>query len=82
MLKVYNEIDLCDFEFWGGAVDVAKYLDYDDFETIENYMLECFDEYVTETEINDFVWFEDDYIAEMLGYDSFEELMEDRKENL
>lgn len=79
MLKVYKEIDLCDFEFWGGAKDVAEYLEDDDFDIIENYLVDSGDEYITETEINDFVWFEDDYIAELLGYDDFEDLMEQRK---
>ena len=81
MLKIYNEIDLCDFEFWGGATEVAKYLDDDDFAVIENYFLECYDEYLTETEINDFVWFEDDYIAELLDYDDFEDLVKQKEEN-
>ena len=81
MLKVYREIDLCDFEFWGGAKDVAEYLTDDDFDIIENYLVDPGNEYMTETEINDFVWFEDDYIAELLGYDDFDELMKDRKED-
>ena len=30
---------------------------------------------MTDTELNDFMWFEDDTIAEWLGYNDFDEIM-------
>lgn len=34
---------------------------------------------MSDTEINDIFWFEEDFIAETLGYNDFEELMNDRE---
>lgn len=76
---IKKEESLSNFEFWSGAKDTAKYLTDDEFNTIENMLEESNPEGMTETEINDFFWFEEDTIAEWLGYSSFEELM-DREE--
>ena len=60
------EKSLKDFDFWGGAIANVKNLTDDEFDTIENY-LEGF-ELITETEINDFFWFEMEFWAtEILG---------------
>ena len=37
---------------------------------------ELYPEGMEEVEVNDFFWFEDDTIAEWLGYSSFEEIIE------
>lgn len=60
------EKSLKDFDFWSGAILNAKNLTDEEFDTIENY-LEGF-ELMTETEINDFFWFEMAFWAtEVLG---------------
>lgn len=60
------EKSLKDFDFWSGAILNAKNLTDEEFDTIENY-LEGF-ELMTETEINDFFWFEMGFWAtEILG---------------
>ena len=60
------EKSLKDFDFWSGAILNAKNLTDEEFDTIENY-LEGF-ELMTETEINDFFWFEMEFWAtEILG---------------
>ena len=79
-MKIYEEKNLIDFEFWSGAKDTAKYLTDDDLEQIENILNTEYPDGIGETELNDFFGFEDDFIAEMLGYSSFDELMKDRKE--
>ena len=66
-----------DFEFWSGARDRAKYLTDDQFDTIEAILEDAYPDGMTDTEINDFFWFEEDTIADWLGYNSFEELMEE-----
>lgn len=78
-MKIFEEKGLIDFEFWSGAKDTVKYLTDDDLEQIENILNAEYPEGIDETELNDFFWFEDDSIAEMLGYSSFDELMEDRE---
>lgn len=79
-MKYYVEKPLRDFEFWSGAKDTVKYLTAEDLEYIEN-MLDMDYEPMSETEINDYFWFEDDAIAQTLGYENFAELMKDREEN-
>ena len=78
-MKIYTEIALKDFEFWSGAKQTAQYLTDDDFDIIEN-ILEDEGESYSDTDINDIFWFQKDWIAEMLGYIDFDDLMEKREE--
>lgn len=74
-MKVYTEISLRDFEFWSGAKDTVKYLTEDELDTMEAILEDMYPDGMDETQINDIFWFEEDWIAEMLGYEDFEELM-------
>ena len=74
-MKIYTEESLRNFEFWSGAKDTVKYLTDDELDTIEKMLEELNPEGLSETDINDFFWFDDDTIAEWLGYEDFEELM-------
>lgn len=78
-MTIVTEQSLRDFRFWSGARSTVQYLTWDDLDTIED-ILESDGCTYTDTDINDMFWFEDDLIAEWLGYRDFEELMEDRKE--
>lgn len=80
-MKIVEYINLADFDFWAGAVDTAKYLTEEDFEKIEYFLRDTVPEGnpLTRTEVNDFFWFEEDTIAKLLGYDTFEALIEDRE---
>lgn len=80
-MKVIEEISLKDFEFWAGAVDTAKYLTDDELDAIEESLEELYPDGMDKTEINDYFWFEDDDIAQVLGYADFETLMDERKED-
>lgn len=80
-MKYLVEDNLHNFDFWAGAKDRVKMLTWSDLDTIESRFEDIFyDRTPTDTEINDMFWFEEDLIAEMLGYNSWEELEEDRKE--
>jgi len=74
-MKIYKDESLTGFEFWSGAKDTAKYLTDEELTTIESYLEELFPDGMDETELNDFFWFEDDTIAEWLGYEDFEAIM-------
>ena len=74
-MKIYSEKSLKDFDFWSGAKNTVKYLSEDEINQIETILEDCFPEGMSETEINDFFWFEDDTIAEWLGYSSFDDIM-------
>ena len=74
-MKLYREESIRNFDFWSGAKDTAKYLTEDEMNTIEEMLEELYPDGMSETELNDFFWFEDDTIAEWLGYEDFEALM-------
>ena len=64
------EFDINSFEFWGGATSTIKSIrELGKLDELESLIIEVFgdSENVSETDINDFVWFEDDYINEALG---------------
>lgn len=74
-MKITKEINAAsDFEFWSGGADTVKYLTNDEVETVLSFLEECYPDGMTETQLNDFFWFECDEIAQMLGYNDFEEI--------
>lgn len=75
-MKITKEVySWNDFDFWSGAEDTVKYLTCDEIETIFTQLEEIYPDGMTDTELNDFFWFEDDTIAEWLGYENFDEIM-------
>ena len=67
-MKVYQEISFEDFEAWSGAVDTKeKIIDAGKAEEFEALVEELFPNGIDATELNDFLWFDDDYILEILG---------------
>ena len=68
--------ELLELDLAQGAVDTIEELTDSEVETILS-MVECGDneEDITDSYISDFFWFERDLIAEWLGYDSFEDIM-------
>ena len=75
-MKIYTEQSIKDFEFWSGAKDRVKYLTFDELDALEEMLEECYPDGIGETELNDIFWFEEDMIAEWLGYNNFDEIME------
>lgn len=64
------EFSIDSFEFWSGAVDVIdRVKELGKLDELESLIIDVFSdsENVTETDINDFVWFEDDMINDYLG---------------
>ena len=73
---MYVKIEIDDFRTlknnsWSGALDTLKDIEEADKEDELMYLLEEIftDTIPTETEVNDFLWFERDYIYESLGLD-------------
>lgn len=79
-MKVYKEVySANDFEFWSGARDTVKYLTDSEIETIFSLLDDCDSgDGMSETAVNDFFWFEDDTIAEWLGWPDFGTIMNAR----
>lgn len=83
-MRVYKDIDANDLHstLWSGALDTIKYLTLDEcqqvldiYESSLELDSEGYPVAIDETELNDFFWFEDDTIAEWLGYNSFDDIM-------
>ena len=80
-MKVYKEVSLRDFGFWAGAVDHVEYLTGEEMDTIEELLEGEYPEGMSETDVNDLFWFDEDTIAAWLGYADFEELTEREDED-
>ena len=82
-MRIVTETSLEDFKAWCGAVDTLNTLNEkgltEQLETIlEN---DIFPDGCTDTELNDLLWFDNDAIAEWLGFSSWEALENDGEED-
>ena len=67
-MKIYREESLSNFKFWSGAIANAEEFTLEELEqiTIELEAVDDEDGY-SETEINDLMWFEPEYLASLIG---------------
>lgn len=73
-MKLYKEFSAEDFEAWCGGVDTLdKILEEGKGEDLEALLDEIFPDGATETEVNDLLWFEPEYVFENLGIETDEE---------
>lgn len=80
-MKIYIEVeDKFDFKPWGGAVATYDELTEEEFSWLLESLEDIHPEGISETELNDILWFETDFIAEYLGYSSWENLEEKHRE--
>lgn len=68
------EKPLSQFEFWSGAKERTDHLTTDQLDRLDDLLPEILGENPTDTAINDLFWFEEDFIAQLLGFDSWEAL--------
>lgn len=67
-MKLYKDFDANEFEAWSGAVDTLdRILNEGKGEELEELLDEIFPDGATETEVNDLLWFEPEYVFENLG---------------
>ena len=65
MFKVQKEISLTEFKAWSGGKDrLEKIIDYDMVDEATDYIMAVLGDTFTETELNDFLWFEMDALFE------------------
>ena len=68
-MKIIKEISMENFEAWSGAVETLETIkEHGKIKELE-YLIqkEFFRKPPTETQINDFLWFDDEYIFEVLN---------------
>lgn len=73
-MKIYYELNLKSFDAWSGAKETLATLTIKQIEQLENMLPDIFEDEASETQLNDFLWFETDTIAEMLGFRNWEHL--------
>lgn len=81
-MKIYCDISLERFEAWSGAEDTLNTLkDKDLCDRLEAILEDLYPDGMTDTELNDLLWFEEEAIAEWLGFSSWEDLENDGEED-
>ena len=67
-MRITKEIDLKNFEAWSGGVATLEGLKRLDLvEELENQLNGIYSEGLDETQLNDLLWFEDEWVCEMVG---------------
>ena len=68
-MKIYRDESLSSFEFWSGAVANAEEFTLEELDRIgvELEALDCEGGGYDETQINDLMWFEPEYLASLIG---------------
>lgn len=67
-MKIYREESLSNFEFWSGAIANAEEFTLEELDRISEELkaADNGDGY-EETQINDLMWFEPEYLASLIG---------------
>lgn len=67
-MTVTSEVNLSTFDAWSGAIETKKViLEHNKEEDFNMLIEELYPNGLSETTLNDLLWFEDDYIFESLG---------------
>ena len=67
-MKIYREGSLSSFEFWAGAIANAEKFTPEELDKITDELESLDDgEGYSETQINDLMWFEPEYLASLIG---------------
>ena len=74
-MRVYNDnLTLVNFNAWSGAVETKEtIINEGKAEQFDNLIEELYPDGLTDTQLNDLLWFEDEWIFEMLGIEIDEE---------
>lgn len=67
-MKLYRELDLTRFEPWSGAVDTYERI-YNEgkLDDLEFLLSDLYPEGIEETQLNDILWFDSEWVYECLG---------------
>ncbi len=67
-MKLFSETKLVDFQAWSGAVDTKNtIIEHDKAEDFDYLIEEIYPDGLSETQLNDLLWFEENWIFEQLG---------------
>ena len=68
-MKIYEEKSLADFDFWSGAKNNAAMLTNEELEQFGDLLEDCYPDGIDATTLNDIMWFDFEWVCEMLGLD-------------
>ena len=78
---MYIKMDLCDFQPWGQAREIWDRInDEDKYDDFERLLDDCYPEGLTETELNDLLAYDWEWVYEQLGVEDEEEDEEEEDE--
>ena len=67
-MKITSEMSLKNFKAWSGAKDTLnKLIELDKCDDLEFILDDLYPDGLTDTQLNDILWFEDEWIYETLG---------------
>lgn len=73
-MKIYCDVSLENFEYWAGAVDTAeKITEAGKWGCLEAILEDLYPDGMTDTQLNDLLWFEPETVYEWLGITEEEE---------
>lgn len=73
-------MDFSDYQPWSGAVYTYNLIDdHNKLNELDDLITECYPDGLTDAQLNDILWFEDDWVLECLGIedDDNDELEQD-----
>ena len=80
-MKITYELDLNSFEAWSGAIATLERIrNADKCEELESLLEELYPDGMTETELNDLLWFDDERVFEWLGIRTYDTIYDELKE--
>ena len=71
-MKITSEMSLKNFKAWAGAKDTLnKLIELDKCDELEFILDDLYPDGLTDTQLNDILWFEDEWIFETLGIEEY-----------
>lgn len=80
-MKVYSEISLENFEAWSGAINTLERIrNAGKCDLLESVLEKAYPDGMNETQLNDILWFDDEWCYEMCGMRTESEIREEIEE--
>lgn len=80
-MKVYTDISIASFGAWSGAIDTLnRVIEEGKADVLEAVLEELYPDGMDETQLNDILWFEPDWVFEMCGIRSKSVIREELEE--
>ena len=71
-MKITSEMSLKNFKAWSGAKDTLnKLIELDKCDELEFILDDLYPDGLTDTQLNDILWFDDEWIFETLGIEEY-----------